>query len=128
MDKKYFEMIYNSKIDKHIEYLKDCWLNEKTITIKDAKYFVKEFTHRDGIDYGVDICLVFKEFDLYVDDNRDFTLDELIFIQGNLGSMINRIENELNEEVEYKRKYMLKRKINTIENINNKITKLLMRY
>lgn len=196
MDNKDFEMLYNSKIDKHIEYLKDCWLNKKTITIEDAKYFIKEFTHREGIDPGVDIGLVFKEFDLNIkkefkagdkvklnqhipsamnraigyrkyyevvrteniqinktkteqflaidgvkgltsaeyfdlyveDENRDFTLDELVFIQGHLGSISDEFENELSIESDNKRLDLLKRKIDTIKNINKKITKLFMRY
>lgn len=77
---------------------------------------------------GVKDLVSVEYFDLYTEDNRDFTLDELIFIKGNLGSMINRIENEINKEPDYKRQHMLTRKINTIENINNKITKLLSTY
>lgn len=68
-------------------------------------------------------------FDLYVEDeDRDFTLDELVFIQGHLGSISDEFENELSIESDNKRLDLLKRKIDTIKNINKKITKLFMRY
>ncbi len=104
MDKKYFEMIYNSKIDKHIEYLKDCWLNKKTITIKDAKYFVKEFTHREGIDFWVDICLVFKEFDLNA-KNEDIEINEVKFKAGDKVKLNQPMHHSMEKQVPYKKYY-----------------------
>lgn len=63
-------------------------------------------------------------------ENRDFTLDELIFMQGHLCSMGENLKNRLDFEIVYDGKDMksIKKRIKTIEEINKKISELFKTY
>lgn len=71
------------------------------------------------------------EFDKYYDNienkDRDFTLDELVFMQGHLTWVQEYIEHRLKEGL-YERKDIAIRKINTLKEINKKIRKLFDTY
>lgn len=191
--------LHISTAKNHIEYLQNCFKSGSTVRIGEAKYLVKGFSYSNYPTLGIELDLVFKEFermkeennknnkvkfkpgdkvklnrpmpsdiekqieyrkfynivvtdvmehkgeefqmlgiegikglisseyfDLYEEENkRDFTIDELIFIQGNLGSLRENYREDLRYPFGSKWDRVLKRKIDTIDEIVCKITKLL---
>ncbi|WP_270943124.1 hypothetical protein [Romboutsia lituseburensis] len=80
-----------------------------------------------GID-GVKGMVSAEYFDLYIENqDRDFTLDELVFMQGHLTWVQEDIEDRFKEGL-YERKDIAIRKINTLKEINKKIRKLFDTY
>lgn len=80
-----------------------------------------------GID-GIKGMVSSEFFDLYIENqDRDFTLDELVFMQGHLTWVQEDIEDRLKEGL-YERKDIAIRKINTLKEINKKIRKLFDTY
>lgn len=189
------------KFKNHIEYLQNCFRNGGPVKIGEAKYLVKGFSYSDYPTLGIELDLVFKEFenmkdesnknndikfkpgdkvrlnrpmpsdmekqieyrkfynvvvtdvmgykgkeiqilgiegvkglisseyfDLYEEDKRDFTIDELIFIQGHLGGLRGHYEEELECTLDKKRQKLLKRKVDTINSLINKISELFCTY
>lgn len=80
-----------------------------------------------GID-GIKGMVSSEFFDIYIENqDRDFTLDELVFMQGHLTWVQEDIEHRLKEGL-YERKDIAIRKINTLKEINKKIRKLFDTY
>lgn len=106
-------------IEKQIEYRK--FYN---VVVTDAIEHRGEEIQMLGIE-GVKGLISSEYFDLYEENRRDFTIDELIFIQGNLGSLGVKYEEELRDAFEGKWYRVVKKKIDTINEIVCKISKIL---
>lgn len=112
-----------SDIEKQIEYRK--FYN---VVVADVMEHKGEEIQMLGIE-GIKGLISSEYFDLYEEENkRDFTIDELIFIQGNLGSLGVKYEEELRDAFEDKWYRVLKKKIDTIDEIVCKISELLDTY
>ena len=122
------------KFKNHIEYLQNCFKSGGPVKIGEAKYLVKSFSYSNYPTLGIELDLVFKEFESIKDkdkreeEERDFTIDELIFIQGHLGVLRGHYEEVLRCTLDKKRQKLLKRKVDTLNSIINKISELFCAY
>lgn len=112
-----------SDIEKQIEYRK--FYN---VVVADVMNHKGEEIQILGIE-GIKGLISSEYFDLYEEENeRDFTIDELIFIQGHLGSLRENYREDLRYPLGGEWDRVLKMKIETIDEIVCKISELLDTY
>lgn len=110
-------------MEKQIEYRK--FYNVVVTDVMDHK---GEEIQMLGIE-GIKGLISSEYFDLYEEENeRDFTIDELIFIQGHLGSLRENYREDLRYPLGGEWDRVLKMKIETIDEIVCKISELLDTY